>query len=181
MKEKNKFIKIAISGYSGCGNTTVSNMLAKKLSVPCINYTFRNLAEELKMDFKEIIQKSKTDFSFDRQVDAKQIELTKNQSCVLGSRLAIWLLEDATLRVFLTVPLEVRVARIAFRENMPESEVLEFTKNRDAADTARYLQLYKIDNTDYKFADLIIDASLYNPEEICEIIINTLKKQNLNS
>lgn len=172
MKDKN--IKIAISGFSGCGNTTVSNLLAEKLSIPCINYTFRNLAQELGMDFKEIVEKSKSDFSFDKLVDTKQIDLTRGISCVLGSRLAIWLLSDASLKVFLTAPIEVRSTRIAQREHASIDEVAAFTKKRDEQDTARYKQLYGIDNRDYKFADLIIDTSRYLPEEICGIIIETL-------
>lgn len=176
---KTKDVKIAVSGFSGCGNTTVSNMLAEKLSLPCINYTFRNLAKELNMDFKDIVEKSKTDFSFDKMVDAKQIELAQKGSCVLGSRLAIWLLSDASLKVFLTASPEVRASRISEREHASVDEVMAFTKKRDAQDTARYLQLYNIDNTNYTFADLIIDTEKYFPEEICDIIIDVLKQRGL--
>ena len=41
-----KDLRIAISGKSGCGNTTVSGLLAQKLGIKLINYTFRQLAEE---------------------------------------------------------------------------------------------------------------------------------------
>jgi cytidylate kinase len=41
-----KELRIAISGKSGCGNTTVSTLLAKTLGIKLINYTFRQLAEE---------------------------------------------------------------------------------------------------------------------------------------
>ena len=152
MKTKN--LKIAISGFSGCGNTSVSNMLAEKLSLPCINYTFRNLARELNMDFKEIVEKSKTDFSFDK-------------------------IDDASLKVFLTATPQVRASRIAFRENSSVDEVMAFTEKRDAQDTARYMKLYSIDNGDYSFADLIIDTEKYIPEQICSIIIEVLKKRGL--
>lgn len=45
MKE-NTEVRVAISGKSGCGNTTVSSMLAEKLGIKLINYTFRQLAAE---------------------------------------------------------------------------------------------------------------------------------------
>ncbi|MEL3907705.1 MAG: cytidylate kinase family protein [Treponemataceae bacterium] len=176
---KKEYLKIAVSGFSGCGNTTVSNMLAEKLNIQCINYTFRNLAKDLNMDFKDIVEKSKKDFSFDKMVDTKQIELTKNTSCVLGSRLAIWLLKDANLKVFLTASPKIRAERIADRESSSIEEVMAFTKKRDEQDSARYMQLYKIDNTDYKFADLIIDTEKYLPEQICKIIIDVLKTKSL--
>lgn len=43
-----KELRIAISGRSGCGNTTVSTLLAQKLGVKLINFTFRQLAAEKK-------------------------------------------------------------------------------------------------------------------------------------
>lgn len=49
----NNKLRIAISGASGCGNTTVSSLLADGLGIPCINYTFRNLAKELGMPLKK--------------------------------------------------------------------------------------------------------------------------------
>ena len=112
-------------------------------------------------------------------VDSKQIELAQKGSCVLGSRLAIWLLDDASLKVFLTATPQVRASRIAFRENSSVDEVMAFTEKRDAQDTARYMKLYSIDNGDYSFADLIIDTEKYIPEQICSIIIEVLKKRGL--
>ena len=40
-----KELRIAISGKSGCGNTTVSTLLSEKLGIKLINYTFRTLAQ----------------------------------------------------------------------------------------------------------------------------------------
>ena len=61
-----KELRIAISGKSGCGNTTVSTLLAEKLGVSLINYTFRQLAAEKGMTLKEVIESAKTDDSYDR-------------------------------------------------------------------------------------------------------------------
>src|SRR5574344_1986287 len=94
-----KEVRIAISGRSGCGNTTVSRILAETLDIAFINYTFRSLAQERGIPLTEIIEKAKTDFSFDQIVDTKQVELARRSSCVLGSRLAIWMLAEADLKV----------------------------------------------------------------------------------
>ena len=51
-----KELRVAISGKSGCGNTTVSSRLAESLQVTLINYTFRNLAKELGISLVEIIE-----------------------------------------------------------------------------------------------------------------------------
>ncbi|MBR5867721.1 MAG: hypothetical protein IKZ04_07400 [Spirochaetaceae bacterium] len=45
---------------------------------------------------------------------------------------------------------------------------------RDSQDSARYKKLYDIDNNQYDFCDMIIDTSLYNPEQITEQIIQEL-------
>ena len=37
-------LRIAVSGKSGCGNTTVSSLLARSLGIKLVNYTFRQLA-----------------------------------------------------------------------------------------------------------------------------------------
>ncbi|MDR0624827.1 MAG: cytidylate kinase, partial [Treponema sp.] len=39
-------LKIAVSGKSGCGNTTVSKIVADTLGLEFINFTFRSLARE---------------------------------------------------------------------------------------------------------------------------------------
>ena len=55
--ENNK-LRVAISGKSGCGNTTVSKLLADTLNVNMINFTFRTLAEEVGLSLAEIIEKA---------------------------------------------------------------------------------------------------------------------------
>ncbi|NBK25522.1 MAG: cytidylate kinase, partial [Spirochaetia bacterium] len=44
-------MRIAISGKSGCGNTTVSKLVADRLGYPMINFTFRTLSEEKGIEF----------------------------------------------------------------------------------------------------------------------------------
>ena len=97
----NKDLRIAISGKSGCGNTTVSGLLAETLGVTLINYTFRQLAAEKGMTLAEVIEAAKTDDSYDKYVDKHQIELALAEPCVLGSRLAVWMLKEADLKVYL--------------------------------------------------------------------------------
>ena len=99
-----KGLKIAISGRSGCGNTTVSTIIAEALCFRIINYTFHTLAEEMDIPFKELCRLAEDDPQYDYKVDKTQIEMTEGGDCVLGSRLAIWLCKDADLKVFLTSP-----------------------------------------------------------------------------
>lgn len=174
-----KKLRIAISGKSGCGNTTVSKLLSEKLNVKMINFTFRSLAEETGLSLSEIIEKAKTDDSFDIKVDTRQVEMAREDSCVLGSRLAIWMLKEADIKVYLYASDETRAKRIQNREGGSLEEIASFTKMRDEQDSLRYKKLYNIDNNDYSFVDLEIDTSLYNPEEIVEKIIAFLLEKKL--
>jgi len=185
MKERNykipkgKELRIAISGPSGCGNTTVSTLTAKTLNLPCINYTFKNIAKELNISFEEVLRRAQEDFSFDKTVDKKQIELAEAGSCVLGSRLAIWLLKQADLKVYLRASIDVRSKRIQKREGGDIEKIKADTNLRDLEDTRRYKELYGIDNTKYEKADLIINTDNLAPEKIVEKILNELYSRRL--
>lgn len=168
-------LKIAISGKSGCGNSTVSRLTAGRLGLRMINYTFHSIAEERDLDFKSLCRLAESDTSWDLYLDRRQAELASQGNCVLGSRLAIWLLKDADLKVFLTAPLEVRAGRIHKREGGSFEDALRETQDRDERDHGRYLKLYGIDNEDFDFADLVIDTAPLSAEEIVERILAKVK------
>lgn len=176
---ESKQVRIAISGKSGCGNTTVSKLLAETLGITMINFTFRSLSVETGLSLPEIIEKAKTDDSFDIAVDTRQVELARKESCVLGSRLAIWMLKEADLKVYLIASDDVRANRILQREGGSLEQIKSFTAMRDSEDTGRYKKLYSINNDDYSFADLKIDTAKNTPEQIVAIILNELCARKL--
>ena len=167
---------VAISGKSGCGNSTVSRLLAERLGLRLINYTFRAMAIDKGIAFEEMMRLANGDpsFSYDRSLDAKQVELARQGDCVIGSRLAMWLLPDASLRVYLAGSLEVRAARIHAREGDRFDQKLAYTRERDASDHKRYLQIYGIDNDDLSTADLMINTETWKPDAIVEIVVAAL-------
>jgi cytidylate kinase len=168
----NKKVKIAISGKSGCGNTTVGKSLAAKLGLTFINWTFRNLAEQRRIPFERALELAQVDDSWDREVDARQVELAREaDGCVLSSRLAIWMLKDADVKVYLRASPAVRAARIVKREGGDLAEKARFTEIRDRHDHDRYLKLYNIDNDRYDFADLVIETDCLGIDEVVERII----------
>jgi cytidylate kinase len=172
-----KDIKIAISGMSGCGNTTVSKIIANRLGLEFVNFTFRSLAEEKGIEFSEVLVLAEKDDSWDKEVDSRQVQLAReSKGCVIGSRLAIWMLEEADLKVFLRAKAETRAQRIVKREGGDIQAVAAFTAERDQHDNSRYIRIYSIDNNKYQFADLIIDADNLNLDEIAQIIIKTAEK-----
>lgn len=177
----NKELRIAISGKSGCGNTTVSTLLSEKLGVKLINYTFRQLASEKGLSLAQVIENAKNDDSYDKYVDNHQVELAKAESCVLGSRLAIWMLKEADLKVYLYASDDIRANRVFTREGGDLQEIKDFTAMRDREDHERYMKLYSIDNDKYNFVDLLIDTANYNPQQIVDQIVAELAKRGFVS
>ena len=96
----------------------------------------------------------------------------RTENSILGSRLAIWNMQEADLKVYLTASDEERARRITKREGGTIEEQLEITRRRDTNDTERYKRIYGIDNNDTSVADLVIDTEGKTPEEIVDIILN---------
>lgn len=171
-------MRIAISGKSGCGNTTVSTMLAQKLGYPMVNFTFRQLAEEKGIEFWDFCAMAEKDDNIDRELDRRMVEMAlQTEDSILGSRLAIWNMKEADLKVYLTASDEERARRITVREGGTFEERLKQTRGRDAKDSARYKRIYGIDNNDTSVADLVINTENKTPEEIVNIIIESVQNR----
>lgn len=167
-------MRIAISGLSGCGNSTVSKMVAEKLGMNAVNYTKRNMAAEDGLSFSEWYSKHGNDKKYDFLLDARQIELAKDNT-VLGSRLAAALI-DADLRIWLHASLKTRAERIAKREGKNTLEALKETRERDKKDINHYKKLYGINLKKHEeFVDLVINTERYSAEEVAQIICSAAK------
>ena len=165
-------MRIAISSKSGCGNTTVSTLLAQRLGFPLINFTFRQMAQERGVDFWTFCSMAEGDDDIDRELDRRQVEMAMaEKDCVLGSRLAIWMLKEADLKVYLTASAETRAKRIQKREGGSLEERMRQTEERDRADSGRYMRIYGIDNSDTSVADLVIATDERSVDEIVDIIV----------
>lgn len=173
-------MRIAISSKSGCGNTTVSTLLAQRLGYPMINFTFRQMAKERGVDFWTFCSMAEGDDDIDRELDRRQVEMAMaEKDCVLGSRLAIWMLKEADLKVYLTASVLTRAKRIFNREGGTLEERLEQTGRRDANDSARYMRIYGIDNGDTSVADIVIDTDERTPEQIVDMIVAEVDRRRI--
>lgn len=163
-------LRIAISGQSGCGNTTVSQLLADRLNLKLVNYTFRSIATEDGISFEDVCRRAETGDDDDLRVDKTQVIMAREEPSVLGSRLAIWMLEEADLKVFLTGSPETRSARIHRREGGTLEAQKAATTLRDKRDHDRYKRLYGIDTNDFSLADLSINTDRLNAVQVADII-----------
>lgn len=171
-----KPIKIAISGYSGCGNTTAGKIVSDRLGITHVNYTFRNLAEDKKLSFGELCQLAQESDEVDKELDRRQLEMAVSQSCVLSSRLAIWLLPVADLKIFLNISLDERARRITQREGGEIQNKIAETKRRDVLDSQRYYRIYGIDTSRFDGADIIINSGSLQADQLADIIISAISR-----
>lgn len=168
-------LRVAISGKSGCGNTTVSRLVADRLGLPMINYTFKDLARDNGMTFEEVCREAEEGPEFDYLIDRMQVEMAEKGPCVLGSRLAIWLLRDRAFTVYLDAAPEIRAARIAMREGYTHADSLAKMIARDKRDRDRYLKLYDWDVDDWSFARLVIDTGSLDPNAVADLIVKAVE------
>lgn len=175
-------MKIAISGHSGCGNSTATRNVGQALNLNIVNYTFRDLAGELGMSFEELHAQAPTNALFDYLTDLKLIRAALSDRIVVGTRLAAWLM-DADLRIWLHAPLEDRAGRINKRESEKHSgyeAVLYKTLKRDQQNRKRYLQLYGIDINDHSDFDVTINTALLTAEQVSGLIVAAAQWANKN-
>lgn len=183
-------MRIAISGHSGCGNTTATTNVAKALNLKVMNFTFRDLARELGMGFDELHAESSTNYIYDYLTDLTCIRAAQAGDIVVGSRLAAWLV-NADLRIWLHASLEARAGRINRRESEKLSSyesVLYKTLKRDESNRKRYLQLYGIDIYDHSDFDITINTERLTAEQVSGLIVaaaqwasaNSLQRNNLH-
>jgi len=181
---------IAISGQSGCGNTTVTDLLEQAHGLRKINFTLRNLASEKNVSFHELCARAAIDPSLDLELDHKIIELLNEtkENQVVGSRLAIWFddprittklgitsveLPRIDLKVWLYASFEVRAART---HAIKPKEPPEYTQKRDAEDRQRYLRAYGIDVLEHSQANLVIDTEKFNAKDVVALIAEAAKR-----
>jgi cytidylate kinase len=170
-------LRIAISGKSGCGNTTVSRQVANTLGLRVINYTFKDLARERGISFESLCALAERDTQYDLYLDRRQVELAREDGFVLGSRLAVWLLRGSAFCVYLKVRPEIRAARIARREGMPLETALADTAARDKRDHDRYRNLYGWDIDRYEFVDLVVDAESLDQNGVTAAIVEAVRRK----
>ena len=183
-------MRIAISGHSGCGNTTATSNVGKALKLTVVNYTFRDLAKDLGMSFDDLHREAPNNFIYDYMTDLKLIRSALTEGVIVGSRLAAWL-TNADLRIWLQASLEARAFRINRRETEKSSSyeaVLYKTLKRDEQNRKRYLQLYGIDITDHSDFDITINTEKLTAEQVSSLItaaaqwasVNRLERQHLH-
>ena len=165
---------ITVSGPPGVGKTTFASSLADRLGYDHVSGgdVFRSLAAERGYSLGEFNALAEEDESIDRDLDRRLRETARERDdVVLESRLSGWMAgEHADFRVWLGAPFEVRVARIADREEKSLERVREETAEREASEKRRYMEYYGIDFDDLTIYDLSVNTARWDVDGEVEIV-----------
>jgi len=177
---------LTISGLHGTGKSTVGRRVAEKLGIKYYStgQAFRDLAKEMNLTLEEFTDYVENNPNIDKKLDHKITEIAKKGNIIIDSQLSAYILESiADFKILLICPLEIRVERMAERDNAIYDRKLKETIMREDSELSRYKKLYDIDLEDeekiVKLYDLIIDTGKLNVDEVLEQILSTIKNSNL--
>jgi cytidylate kinase len=174
-------MKIAISGFVGVGKTAsaakVKELLEKRgIKADVILPTFKDVAKEKGIDLMEVQRMAAKDPSFDKVFDAQTIKMaSKARNAIIASWLAIWVIKDADLKVFLYAPFGEKARRIASRDGWTEAKAKKHIAEREEMNRKRYKKVYGIDIADYSTADVCINTSKLDIEGVAKMIVSALE------
>ena len=179
-------MRITISGKAGSGKSTVAKFISEKLKLRhySIGDLMRAMAAEKKISLLELNKQAETDKSIDFELDNKLKELGKTKNnFVVDGRLAAFFIPNAQARVFLDTDDKVRAERILKDKRQQEKsaslkETIENIRKREGSEKKRYRKYYGIDYMDRKLYNFVIDTTKLNPDEVVELIIKFVNKNN---
>ncbi len=165
---------ITVSGPHGTGKSTYAAHLSKELGLRHVSagFLFRKLAKERHVSLKEFGWLALKDPAIDRRVDEETRKEAEKGDVVVDGQLAGWVLKDvADLCVYLTAPENVRMERIAKRDNITVEDAWRETLRRESLQRKRYMQHYRFHVEDRSIYHLLVDTSLFPKEDTAKVLL----------
>lgn len=174
---------VTIGGLHGTGKTTYAAVLSAKLGLRHVSagQLFRNITKEHSRSLSEMSLKAVESDEIDRLVDERIRAEAKKGNVVIDGLLAAWMARDlAHLKICLVAPENVRIERIAKRDNCSPQNAREETLFREELERRRFKRHYAIDIDDLSIYNLILDTGLLSPDGniyILEVFARTYMKE----
>ncbi|MCC7552840.1 cytidylate kinase family protein [Candidatus Micrarchaeota archaeon] len=175
---------ICITGFTATGKDTTADYIAKKLNLPRVNYTFKDMAKERGIDLIEL-QKiaSQDDGEIDKEFDKKQVEEAQRLKrekggCVVSTWIAPWMIKNVDFKIYLYATEEERIKRVLKRgDRQTKEEAKRYLKEKDWNNIDRYKKYYDIDIRDISNFDYVLDGTHLSIEEQNEKVLTEIKKK----
>ncbi|TFF90944.1 MAG: cytidylate kinase [Promethearchaeota archaeon] len=172
-------ITITIAGAHGVGKTTIGKRIKDhfNLDYNSAGQTFRDMAAERDMTCTEYNRYACNNPEIDRKIDKNTLELAKKGNIVLDGTIAGWIAKEySTINILLTAPLEIRIERIAKRDNITFEEAKRTTLEREMKEKERFKELYDINLDDYSIYDILINTHSFEIETMMKILITAINE-----
>lgn len=179
---------ITLTGLPGAGKSTIAKLLSERLGWTWYSMgdLRGKLAQERGMTIDEYNALGETHAFTDKDVDAYQTKLGKEQNhLIIDGRLSWHFIPDS-FKIFLDVNEDEAARRIfeAAKQGLRKDEkpyvspeeVKHRVHDRLASDQKRYKQYYNLDYLDRSNYDLVIDTTSLTPEKIVNCILDKLPK-----
>ena len=177
-------MKITVSGLPGSGTTSLSRYLAERhgFSMISAGEVFRQLAKEHNMELAMFGNLARQDPRYDKMIDARQKEIAQRQDdIIVEGRLSGWMVDDADLRIWLFAPIDCRIKRIVFRDQVDDDETArDLTLEREQCEADRYRSYYDIDITDLSIYHIILNSEHWDVEGLGAIIDMSIARLKQN-
>ncbi len=173
---------LTISGLHGTGKSTIAKLITEKLGLQYYStgQAFRDLAQEMNMTLEKFSEYAEKNPEIDKELDSKIIGIARKGNIIIDSQLSGYILKSiADFKILLICPLEIRIKRMAERDNVNYKLKLRETEIREKSELERFKHLYNIDLSDQEeiqdLYDLIIDTENLTIEDVLKKILSTLE------
>jgi len=178
---------IVISGQPGCGSSTTTRLLAKKLRLKRFSVGDYNKRVARKFASGKESQRAlsfwKTRYGSSRKFhvdsDKMSLKVAKKGNVVIDGKLAIKLLKGHyDVAVWLKAPKNIRAERYAKRDKLKLNEAKRILKDKERLERRNWKRIYGFDYFKQdKIADIVIDAGKKTPVQRTNEIIRFLKTE----
>ncbi|MEM3403880.1 MAG: cytidylate kinase family protein [Nitrososphaeria archaeon] len=167
-------VVVAISGLHGVGKTSQAKRLANSFGLRHVSggIIFRDLAKIKGASLVSLSNAAEESNEIDYLIDSRMVEEGRKGNVVIDAMLCAWFLRDiAHVKIFLSAPERVRIARIASRDGVSYQEAYNETLAREASEMNRFKRYYDLTIEDVKNScDLILSTEGLDEDEVFSIL-----------
>ncbi|HME19172.1 MAG TPA: cytidylate kinase family protein [Nitrososphaerales archaeon] len=176
---------IVVSGMPAVGKTTVSRILAEKLSLRVVGGgdVLKEMAVEEGFtpggedwwdtaEGMKFLNERKKSPDFDKEVDSRLLKKAKKGDVVITSYPLPWLTKDG-IKVWLSGSVENRAARMSRRDHVSLAKCRKVLAVRDTENYKLYRTIYQIEfGRDLTPFDLIVDTESVDEAQVADIVLH---------
>ena len=169
---------VTVSGLHGTGKSTYAAQLAKGLKLRHVSagVLFRRIAKDRNISLEDFGNSALEDPTIDRLIDEETMKEAERGDVVIDGQLAGWVLKKKSdLRIYLTAPDDVRLARIARRDGLELDEAKRQTAQRERVQLERYRRHYGLNVEDKSIYHLVLDTSILTIDETAKVLLVTAR------